>query len=364
MGDLSFSIDDYTKARSDRNISSSKNVTRVAEEKVRKTGHLDSIVDPAINPIRQSKIRLDEYGDNWISTCGCPMDIELLCDTTGSMGSEVDTLMETLPDLYGSLVPVLNGYDPQVSIGIFGDHTDPFVLCRPQFEMHAEKIVDYLSREAPQRRGGGNSHEDPQYGFIASAYLTDRYTNKIGLKGYHFTVTDEPVNPEIDEYQIRRIFGENILKNELAEVRDRCTDLHSVIQDMQSKVHQFVFLLPDYFHWYSIDKWSDFVPRDKIIRIRTTADLPKVIAAVIGLVEGTLDFENVREFLGPEIADMKLLADLSVIDIGAQAELKRKLPSPVPKKGDIFAKKTDIWPIPSEADKNNAEEEAEEAEEL
>ena len=162
MGDKPFSVDSYVSARRSYGITSDKDVTRTAERQARATGKLNEIVDPGINPMRYSKIRLNPHRKMWITTMGCPMDIEVSCDTTGSMGGEVDTEMKILPKLYEAIAKVLPGYDPQLCLGIFGDVVDDFVLCRPQFEMEAEKIVRYLKEMAPQR-AGGDSPEDPQY---------------------------------------------------------------------------------------------------------------------------------------------------------------------------------------------------------
>ena len=43
----------------------------------------------------------------------------------------------------------------------------------------------------------------------------------------------------------------------------------------------------------------------------------------------------------------KLIEQISKIDIGAQANLRHALPHPVPKAGDIFRNKGDLWPIQS-----------------
>lgn len=197
MGRNPFSDDDYQKARDTLGVSQRTDVTKQAEERTRQTGRISEIVDPSINPIRRSMIRLDPHLKLWTVTMGTPMDIEVTCDTTGSMGGEVDTLMNTLPNLYGAVAKVLPGYDPQLCLGIFGDCGDPHVVWRPQFEMEAGKIVNYLKELSPQRQGQGNHGEDPQYAMFARAYLTWAYTNQIGLKGYHFVVTDEPYHDHL-----------------------------------------------------------------------------------------------------------------------------------------------------------------------
>ena len=53
---------------------------------------------------------------------------------------------------------------------------------------------------------------------------------------------------------------------------------------------------------------------------------------------------GLKEHLG-KYGDSELIAQLSNIDIGAQAKLRHALPHPVPKAGDIFANKGDTWPI-------------------
>ena len=80
-----------------------------------------------------------------------------------------------------------------------------------------------------------------------------------------------------------------------------------------------------------------------MIDIRSTRQLPAVISAIIGLTEGTIDVASLKQHLGDE-ADRTLISQLGNIDIGAQAKLRHALPHPVPKAGDVFLEKTDIWP--------------------
>ncbi len=343
MGRQTFSVDSYRQARHDYGVTQSSNVTRVAEERARNTGHLSEIVDPAINPIRFSKIRLNPHQKKWIATIGCPMDIEVSCDTTGSMGGEVDTEMAILPDMYDAVSKVLPGYDPQLCLGIFGDCGDPFVMCRPQFEMEAPKIVKYLKEMAPQRKGQGNHGEDPQYAMFGRAYLTDAYTNKIGLKGYHFVVTDEPCHTHLRKSEIERIYGEDIFKNELKGMRDEIPSIESMVEELKRKTHQFVLVLNNYYYGDTLDVWRDLCGSKSVIEIESTRQLPDVISAIIGLTEGTIDIAELSEHIG--YGNNHLINQLSNIDIGAQAKLRHKMLHPVPKAGDIFKKKTDIWPI-------------------
>lgn len=344
MGHKTFSVDSYRQARRDYGVTQSTNVTRQAEERARRTGRLSEIVDPAIGPVRFSKIRLNPHQKKWIATLGCPMDIEVSCDTTGSMGGEVDTEMEVLPDLYEAVAKVLPGYDPQLCLGIFGDCGDDFVMCRPQFEMEAPKIVNYLKEMAPQRGGCGNHGEDPQYAMFARAYLTDAYTNRIGLKGYHFIVTDEPYHNHLREEEIQRVFGSDILKNELKGMRRELPSVKAMVAELKKKTHQFILVMRDHSYYDTLEMWRDLCGEKSVIVINSTQQLPAVISAIIGLTEGTIEVVGLKEYLG-KYGDSELIAQLSNIDIGAQAKLRHALPHPVPKAGDIFANKGDTWPI-------------------
>lgn len=337
MGRETFSVESYRAARREYEVESDSGVTRRAEQRARDTGRLNEIVDPGVKPMRYSKIRLNPHQKKWIATVGCPMDIEVSCDTTGSMGGEVDTEMAVLPELYEAVAKVLPGYDPQLCLGIFGDCDDDFVICRPQFEMEAPKIVNYLKEMAPQR-AGGDYPEDPQYAMFARAYLTDAYTNHIGLKGYHFIVTDSICHRSITKEQIKRIFGKEIFENELKNMEHHIPNIKKVIKDLKKKTHQFILLLND-IGGDEYEDWRELCGEDSVICIDFTENLPAVISTIIGLTEGTIDITEVKG-LRPS-----LIKQLSKIKLGAQAELRHKLPHPVPKAGDIFAKKSDLWPI-------------------
>lgn len=349
MGHMTFSVDSYEAARRDYGVTHTRDVTREAEHRAQITGSLNEIVDPAIDPIRCSRIRLNPHNKKWVATVGCPMDIEVSCDTTGSMGGEVDTEMAVLPDLYEAVSKVLPGYDPQLCLGIFGDVVDRFVLCRPQFEMTADKIVRYLKEMAPQR-AGGDTPEDPQYAMFARAYLTDAYTNKIGLKGYHFVVTDAPCHQSICKDEVTRIFGKEIFENELKNMISM-PSLNQVIKDLKKVAHQFILVIDSP---RTADFWRDLCGDDCVIEMNSTRQLPQVISAIIGLTEGTLDITDVYTHLGKH--DERLENQLYNIAIGAQAELRHAMGHPVPKAGDIYLNKGDIWPATQEIDSDETEE--------
>lgn len=373
MGYETFSRDAYREARRKHDVERETDVTRRAEAQARETGQLSEIVDPAKGPtgaMRESRIRLNPEDGMFVATMGCPMDIESSGDTTGSMGVEVDNQMKILPDLYEAVKRVLPDYDPQLALGIFGDVQDRFVLCRPQFEMRADKIVEYLKEMAPQR-DGGDFAEDPQYSMFARAYLTDAYTNRIGLKGYHFITTDADCHREISRRQVKRIFGEDVFETYLPQFSQKMPSLAEVVQDLQKKAHAFVLCNGSA---GVVDFWEELYGPGRVIMIDDTTWLPIVIPAIIGLTEGTLEITDLEDFLG-DLGEMPyanipsayykenaiwLKDQLRKIDIGAQARLRHNLPHPIPKAGDIFRSKEDLWPVAGEMPEETLERPTEE----
>jgi hypothetical protein len=79
--------------------------------------------------------------------------------------------------------------------------------------------------------------------------------------------------------------------------------------------------------------------------------LPETKAAIIGLTEGNLELSTVESFLieeakiSPRDAS-EIKRAVAGIPIGAQVMLPNF--AKIPLKGDIFAQKGDLWPIPKE----------------
>lgn len=325
-------------------------VTKMAEQEAKETGKLNPLVDPAeYGVIRPSRPRFVQQEDGtWLLTVGTPAPIETRVDTTGSMGNNVDIALRVLPDAYELCSGVLPGYDLQLATGIFGDVQDNFVLCRPQFEAHAEKIVEQLTFMVPEH-GGGDPDEDPHYGLFGGAYLTDFYINRIGLKGYDFTVSDARARDKLNENELIRIFGEQVFE----KVKENGHQLDSndlpsteeVVQDLLKRSHAFFLQVGDSSSTNSF--WVSIFGQDRVVLLPSTEFLPHVQAAIIGLTEGTLELGTVQEFLEKnnvktEIAE-RIVKSVANIPIGEQVALPN-FPKR-PQKGDIFAEKTSLWPM-------------------
>ena len=360
MGRLVFSKAAYETSRKSRGVTSDKDVTRKGEQHVRETGKLPPSVDPSVDTLRRSMLRLDPTEDGkWEVTVGCPMDIETSVDSTGSMGDNVDRAMSALPRTYELCSAMLPGYDPQLALGFFGDVCDKFVLNRPQFEMEADKIVGYLSEMNPERNGG-DTPEDPQYSMFASAYLTSAYTNKIGLKGYYFLCTDAPMHGNLSKDTLERIFGEKVweaLKDNGYDFNPLCRpDLRETIEDLKKNKHAFILSI-------DAEKFYRRYFEGRIIPLLSTDYLPEFESAIIGITEGILEPEEVEDYLkskGVSSFDIEhAIHALLALPFGAQRELEQQNKVYIPKAGDIFENKTDLVPTIKREDDAGVEPESE-----
>lgn len=365
MGKHTFSRDAYLLAAT-KYVPTEGPSTLRAEQAAHATGKLNPLVDPAgYGVIRRSLIRLEKRADGlWIVTVGTPMPHETRVDTTGSMGGNVDIALRVLPKSHELCSGVLPGYDLQIATGIFGDVGDMFVLCRPQFEMEAPKIVEQLTLMVPERAGGDRA-EDPQYGLFGAAYLTAAYIDRISLKGYDFTVSDAPARDRLDESQLRRVFGPEVFakvtENDYQMDPRDLPSTRDVVQDLLKRAHAFFLQVG---HGSDTREfWTSVFGAERVVVLPDTELLPQVQATIIGLTEGTLGLEQIEEFLqrnNVTKSDAKMIArSVANIPIGAQAALPNFGKRPA--KGDVFREKTDLWPIdPSEVNSEAASSEGSE----
>jgi hypothetical protein len=352
VGRDTFSRAAYTSAKSNF-TSSGQSATSRGKEAVKKTGKLDPLVDPAgFGVIRESRIRLEEQSDGlWSVTVGTPVPIEYRLDTTGSMEDNVDRALSVLPNLCEPVSKVLPGRDPHYCASIFADVQDEFILCRGQFEMLAERMVNQLTLMHPEGGGYGNYGEDPQFGLFGATYLTKAYLQRIGMKSYDFTLTDEPVHENITVDLLKRVFGPHVMekvKENGYEMSPRdLPTLSEMVSEMFKRVHAFCLIIGD--RADARRCWLDLYGENRVIFLGDVPIeyAPQTMAAIIGLTEGTLDLKSTPDFLTScevKKEKVRMLTDaISGIPIGAQ----RVLPnfSRLPKAGDLFAKKTDLWPV-------------------
>jgi hypothetical protein len=379
MGHGTLSSDAYLRVQRRVTAGGTRSATHDAEVRFRKEKVLDPMVDPRgpahLGPVRRSLPRFIPQGNLWVLTKGIPMALEDLLDTTGSMGDNVNLALDSLLHRYMILTsgtrPLLGRYDVQIATANFNDEEDYTddrfgeggvpILCRSQFEM-AEKIAEQQALLYPGRNGHGNRKEDPQFGLFAAAYLTDAVINRYGLKSYHFTISDEPTVEYIDYEWLKKIFGDDIL-DRLAEngfnfTAGKLPKTAQVVRDLQTRAHAF-FLQVNGRSDVSA-QWTKLYGAKHVVHLTWgTEYLHCVEACIIGLTEGVLDLGSSVEFLRenevPHDMARRIVDAVSHIPL----EEQRKYPNfgLLPKAGDVFRQKTDLWPVPPEelADLGDAE---------
>lgn len=347
MGRSTFSRSLYKSAVAAEGVGE-RGVTAKSEQKAYETGKLDPLVDPSgFGVIRLSLPRVERKCEHLYElNVGTPMPIETRVDTTGSMGHNVDVAMKVLPDAFEQWTKVLKGYDIQVATGIFGDVRDKFPLCRPQFEMHTEKIVKQLTLMVPEKNGG-DVPEDPDLGIFGGAYLVRAYINRIGLKGYDFTVTDAPGRGRIDQKELERVYGDKVFEK-VAENQHRLNshgsiELSDVWNVLLDRAHAFVLQVGDLSGAKTF--WHHHVGKNRVVQLPDTEFLPHVQAVIIGLTEGSLTLTDVADFLKEGNMEERWIdrvcESVANIPLSAQAQLPNFSRRPV--KGDLFDGKPDVW---------------------
>jgi len=327
------------------------------KEKLHSTGKLDPLVDPAGHGlIRRSITRfVEKKGGELLLGNGIAMLIETLGDTTGSMGTNVKLMFNSLPKLYDLLTEgehaVLGRYDPQILNAIFGDAIDsiPF-LQRSQAEM-AEKISQQLTLMIPTNGGGANHGEDPQFGLFAAAYLTKAAINDYGLKYYHFLVTDEPCHEFLDKLSLEHVFGTEVFEKvkentEITFSAKKLPGMKDIISKLKSQAHAFAIVLP-HPEDNTLEYWTNLYGTEHVVQVDSTENLPYIQAVLIGLTEGVLGFDDVPEYLenhGLNKTEAKKI-QRAVANIPFSAQTHFENFAKMPQKGSIFANKTDLWPV-------------------
>lgn len=366
MGRSTFSNATYRHVHDKATGGGAKSATADAEHQARSSKTLDPRVDPKgfahlRGPIRMSLPRFEEQPSGlWQLTVGIPIPVESLLDTTGSMGNNVDIAIAVLPHFYELLAsgkePVLRGYDVQVANAVFGDvqdveyvGADGFapVLCRSQFEMDV-KIAEQLTLMVTNKNGCGNGKEDPQYGLFGAAYLTDPTILKYGLKGYHFTVSDEPFGTTVSEKRLIEVFGDDV-RERVKEMGFEMTKLphtEEMIRVLRERTHAFFLQVGN--RGDVTEQWTHAYGKEHVVMLPDgTRSLHLVEGVIIGLTEGVIGLSDAKDWLEAHGADMRVASEIvravSHIPLGEQRKAENY--GKLPKAGALFKEKTDLWPL-------------------
>lgn len=135
--------------------------------------------------------------------------IQFYLDVTGSMGHIPHQMIKDgLPTLMGSLIQ--NGVkDAALMFGAIGDHEcDNCPLQIGQFESGDAELDMWLTRTWLEGNGGGNGGESYLLAWYFAAFhtTTDSFVKR-GVKGFVFTIGDEPNLKNLPHNAIKGIMG-------------------------------------------------------------------------------------------------------------------------------------------------------------
>ena len=356
MGDNPLSDKAYKRVYDE--AKSKGSATHEGEQRHKEGLGLHELVDPkGFGVIRRSISWLEPKDDKFILFRGTAMLEETRLDTTGSMGGNVEIAMEVLPKTYNLLArgprAALGRYDVQMITAIFGDVTDNYILCRSQAEFD-ERIAKQMTYMVPEK-DGGDFTEDPQYGLFGAAYLTSATIKQLGLKSYDFTITDADARDKVSLENLIRVFGDKVMEkvkeNGFSIDKNNLPCTKEIVRDLLKTAHAFLLVAPNRSGGYNaetIEYWNGIFGQERVILIPKVELLPEMKATIIGLTEGTLELSTVESFLVEEAKlsqsrAAQIKRAVAGIPIGAQMMLPNF--NKIPRIGDIFAKKGDLWPI-------------------
>jgi len=212
-----------------------------------------------------------------------PVKIDL--DETGSMSTIPHFLVTDahygLPGMVKGLYPFLR--HPQIGICGIGDarqsHHELAPLQMGHFEGEGHKMDQWLTKIYLEGGGGGNLGESYELGFFVGARLVRADAFSHGLKGFHFTVADEPIFDDVRAMDVLRLTGIHLPEDIATK---------DILRELTANWHAFM-IAPDPGRFHQVENnWRRYFG-DNAIAAPRHEDIAVVICGLTGLAEGTLN---------------------------------------------------------------------------
>jgi hypothetical protein len=215
----------------------------------------------------------------------------VLFDVTGSMGGVPRILQRNLCQLMGLLLRKNYLEHPQILIGGIGDATcDRAPLQVGQFESGVE-IDEDLAKLWLEGGGGGQqteSYELAMY-FMARKTAVDCW-EKRNRRGYLFLIGDEMPYDFVKRKEVREVLGD-ALQHDIP--------VAEIVRELQTRFDTY-FILPNLTSYYDDPKihgrWVKLLGQN-VLRLEDPEGISELIAATIGMAEGVVDLDGVRDDL-------------------------------------------------------------------
>lgn len=243
-----------------------------------------SNMHPSMDP---RKALLRESRDSETHPLSVPIIIAL--DLTGSMDLVPKELISnSLPKIISSIMEA--GYaDPQVLFLGVGDHKcDTSPLQVGQFESGDEELDTWLTRTWLESGGGGNGGES--YGlawyFAGHHTVTDSW-EKRKVKGFIFTIGDEPIHEYYPSSALKDLMGVGVEKSfsaqELYDIASKQYHIFHISLDHNSRgarPFNWKEIVGEGLLFSDVESLSKLIP-SKIVEILDRVDVKKTVTKVV-----------------------------------------------------------------------------------
>lgn len=213
--------------------------------------------------------------------------IGVVLDVTGSMASVPPIIQKKLPTLMGLLLR--KGYikDPQILIGAVGDNfSDRVPLQVGQFESGIE-MDDNITNLVLEGGGGSSNQESYQDAIYFFAHRTSiDCFEKRQKKGYLFLIGDEAPYAQANVDELDKLLGVTV---------QSAVPTTEIVKAAQEKYEVFFIIPKGTSHFdapWLKEAWGKLLGPQRVIYLDNPDAVCETIASTIGLLEGTLDGDN------------------------------------------------------------------------
>lgn len=231
--------------------------------------------------------------------------IAVFLDVTGSMGRYPDKLVrDKLPILMETIIKK-GTTDAHVLFGAIGDHEyDRYPFQVGQFECEAEPTHKWITSINIEHGGGSNAGESYllAYYFALKHFSLD-CIEKRGIKGFIFTIGDEPSLDSVPADAILKIFGDTVQ----GKVVDK-----ELVAALSENYHIFHLNLDESRNnSRNDDYWRDLLGQN-YIKVEHWETLPETIATLVAVENGRSLKDATADFTPDTAGDIsKALAHYS-----------------------------------------------------